>query len=100
MIPDGPAAAAKLQPGDTILAIDGARTHGRPLAQIVDEIRGPAGTDVDLFVQRDTEEWHAKLTRATVKLMNVGPGQLDAVIATIAIRRTPAIRGRGRRTLP
>lgn len=77
VVPDSPAAQAGLQPGDRILAIDDVRVHGRELAEIVGQIRGQAGTEVDLFVQRDTEEWHETLKRASVPLPNVESLLLD-----------------------
>jgi carboxyl-terminal processing protease len=76
-LPGGPAALAGLQAGDRILAIDGARVQGLPLVEVVDKIRGAAGTEVDLFVQRDTEEWHQKLERATITVRNVDSRLLD-----------------------
>ncbi|HEY8376645.1 MAG TPA: S41 family peptidase [Nannocystis sp.] len=71
VIAGGPAAKAGLQRGDRLLAIDGVPIKGRPLVEIVDRLRGKAGTEVDLFVQRDTEEWHEKLVRSTVAIPNV-----------------------------
>lgn len=71
VIAGGPAEKAGLQRGDRLLAIDGESNKGRPLVEIVDRIRGKAGTEVDLFVQRDTEEWHEKLVRSTIAIPNV-----------------------------
>ncbi|MDC0675757.1 S41 family peptidase [Nannocystis radixulma] len=71
VISGSPAARSGLRRGDRILEIDGVRAQGKPLVEIVDLIRGAAGTGVDLFVQRDTEEWHEKLVRATVAIENV-----------------------------
>lgn len=71
VIPDGPAAQAGIEAGDRILAIDGASVKGRELAEIVGQIRGQAGTEVDLFVQREADEWHRKLKRASVPVPNV-----------------------------
>jgi carboxyl-terminal processing protease len=66
-----PAARSRLQPGDRILGVGAARVNGRPLAEVLDQIRGEPGTRVDLFVQRDTDEWHETLERATVTFRNV-----------------------------
>lgn len=93
-IPGGPAEKGGIAAGDRILAIDGARTHGLTLAQVVDKIRGAAGTEVDLFVQRDTEEWHAQLKRATVAIQNITVHDEGGDIGRLAIRsfaeNTPA----------
>ncbi|HTV21074.1 MAG TPA: S41 family peptidase [Polyangiaceae bacterium] len=66
-----PAQRAGLQAGDRVLGVDAARVKGMALVEFVDLIRGQPGTEVDLFVQRDTEEWHERLVRAKVTLRNV-----------------------------
>lgn len=71
LLPGGPAARAELQPGDRILGIGGERLKGKTLAEVVDAIRGEAGTTVELFVQRDTEEWDTTLTREAIAVPNV-----------------------------
>ncbi|MCA9661887.1 MAG: PDZ domain-containing protein [Myxococcales bacterium] len=77
VIPGGAAAAAGLQRGDRILGIDGDRVAGMDLHEVVGRIRGPAGSEVVLFVQRDTEEWDQKLTRDVVTIRNVEAKMLD-----------------------
>lgn len=93
-IPGGPAEKAGLKPGDRILGIGEERLQGLSLAAVVDKIRGAAGTEVDLFVQRDTEEWHQALTRASVALQNVVTRTLDGDIGHLELRgfaeNTPA----------
>lgn len=71
VIPDGPAEEAGLQAGDRILGIDGRRTRELDLATVVDAIRGEEGSTVELFVQRDTEEWTQKVTRGLVQVASV-----------------------------
>lgn len=85
-IPGGPAAKAGLQPGDRILGIGEARVNNLSLGQVVDKIRGADGTQVDLFLQRDTEEWHATVTRAKVEMQNVGVPLLDGDVGYLALR--------------
>ena len=82
----GPAAAAGLKPGDRILAIDGASVKGLALTDVVAKIRGEAGTTVDLFVQRDTDEWHEKLVRATIPIPNVEARTLGEGLAYLHLR--------------
>jgi carboxyl-terminal processing protease len=86
VIPDGPAATGGLQRGDRILGIDGERLHGRTMVEIVDKIRGPAGSEVELFVQRDVEEWQLKLTRATIAIQNVESRLLDDGVGYLRLR--------------
>lgn len=85
-IPGGPAAKVGLQPGDRILAIDGVSVKGMALGEVVPKIRGAEGTQVDLFIQRDTEEWHQKVTRAKVAIANVESRLLDDGVGYVRIR--------------
>ena len=71
VIPDSPAANAKIEAGDRILGVDGTRLRGMSLMDVVDRIRGEAGSEVALFVQRDTEEWTETLERGAVKFESV-----------------------------
>lgn len=85
-IPGGPAEKAGLKAGDRILAIDGVTVKGRELGEMVPKIRGAEGTEVDLFVQRDTEEWHQKVTRAQVAIANVESRLLDDGVGYVRLR--------------
>lgn len=85
-IPGGPAVKAGLQGGDRILAIDGASVKGLALEDVVAKIRGEVGTEIDLFVQRDTEEWHEKLVRAPIEIHNVDAKLLDGGLGYVWLR--------------
>ncbi|HUO56095.1 MAG TPA: S41 family peptidase [Candidatus Paceibacterota bacterium] len=65
-----PAAAAGIKAGDQIISIDGTSTEGVDVNTAVNEIRGPAGTQVTLTVVR--QGWSApkdfKITRATINV--------------------------------
>lgn len=86
VVPGGAAEAAGLQRGDRILGIDGQRIAGQELAEIVGKIRGPAGTEVELFLQRDTEEWEQKLRRDIVELQNVDSRSFADGIGYVRLR--------------
>jgi len=72
-IDNSPAQHANLHPGDVILKVNGADVTGLPLAQVVSQILGPAGTSITLTIldpatgaMRDVT-----LQRASITLQNV-----------------------------
>lgn len=85
VIDGGPAAAAGLQAGDRILAVDGKRLNTMSLADAVGLIRGEAQSQVALYVQRDTEEWTVDVTRAAVKVPSVSSAMVDESIGYLRV---------------
>ena len=71
VIDGGPAAAAKLQRGDVITAIDGRSLGGLNLNQAADLITGPAGTRIGLRVNRDGRTGSVTLPRRSVYVSSV-----------------------------
>ncbi len=68
----GPAAEAGVESGDIILSIDGRITQGMKLAESVDLMSGPDGSEVRLRVDRDGRgEREFMLTRRTVRVWTV-----------------------------
>ncbi|MBS2030765.1 MAG: carboxypeptidase regulatory-like domain-containing protein [Deltaproteobacteria bacterium] len=63
----GPADLAGVRAGDTIVSIDGQPVAGRPLGDVINEIRGEVGTPVAVTVQRDGQTLTLVPTRAQVK---------------------------------
>jgi C-terminal processing protease CtpA/Prc len=63
VIADGPAASAGIEEGDRLLAINGISTTGKPLASVVDLLRGKAGTSVVVRTNGKHGEVTATLTR-------------------------------------
>jgi C-terminal peptidase prc len=60
-----PADTAGLRPDDLILGVDGAEITGWTVDEVTTMVRGPAGTDVVLTIQRDTDVFDVTITRAT-----------------------------------
>ena len=86
-IPDTPADAAGMRPGDIILEIDGVSTEGYSLLDAVTQIRGPEGEPVELVVQRATTGETATLTiiRDIVQIKSVSIRMLVGGIAHVRI---------------
>lgn len=71
-IPNSPAAAAGIQAGDRILAIDGISTEGMSLEDASNRIRGEVGTQIVLQLSRQQgDPFDLTLTRARIELANV-----------------------------
>ncbi len=72
-LPDTPAERAGIQSGDQIIALDARSTEGWKQDQAVKELRGPAGSPVELRVHRVGIEQPLtfKLTRATIHVRSV-----------------------------
>lgn len=90
-----PAEAAGLRAGDRIVAIDGSPTTGESVNSLVFEVRGEAGTDVTLTVERDDERLDITITRAVIDLQEVRAELLDDGIGYIRLTsftdRAPAL---------
>ena len=90
-----PAEAAGLRAGDRIVAIDGTSTLGESISSLVFEVRGEAGTDVTLTVQRGRRTLDITITRAVIDLREVESGMLADGIGYIRLTtftdRAPAM---------
>jgi carboxyl-terminal processing protease len=82
---DSPAEQAGLRAGDQVLAVDGTSTLGESVSSLVFQVRGEAGTDVTLTVQRDDEELEITITRAVIELQEVRAEILDDGIGYIQL---------------
>lgn len=61
-IPDNPAIAAGVKPGDIVLAVDGVSARNQPLDTIEHRIRGAIGTRVVLLLENPKDHAHRSLT--------------------------------------
>ena len=65
---ESPASRAGLKPGDLIVAVDGRSLKGVPEETGVTRVKGPAGSEVRLRIQRGSKTFERKVTRATVSI--------------------------------
>jgi carboxyl-terminal processing protease len=80
-----PAEAAGLRAGDYVLEIDGTSTVGESVSSLVYRVRGEAGTDVTLTVERDSEELDITITRAVINLQEVEAEMLEDTIGYVRL---------------
>lgn len=85
VLPRGPGAKAGLRAGDRILAVDDRKLRGLSLLEIVKLIRGPTGSKVNLFIQRDTREWTQPVVRGKLTIEAVTSKLLPGGVALIRI---------------
>ncbi len=64
---DAPGEKAGFKSGDIVYKVDGEDVSGQDLDTIVSKIRGEIGTEVEITVVRDGEEYTAKATRALIE---------------------------------
>jgi carboxyl-terminal processing protease len=62
-----PADEAGVEPGDVVVAVDGESVREEDLSEVVEKIRGPEGTRVELTVLRDGEERVFDLERIEIE---------------------------------
>ena len=81
-----PAEAAGVQSGDVVLAVDGDPVTGSTMNDQISRIRGEAGTDVTLTLQRDGgEPFDVTITRAEITLQEVETSLIDGHIGYIGL---------------
>ncbi|WP_322093378.1 PDZ domain-containing protein [Paraburkholderia bannensis] len=74
VLPNGPAAQSKLLAGDKVTRVDGKSIETLTLAQIVDVIRGAAGTSVKLDVLRGEQTFTVDIVRRQVNVATDAAG--------------------------
>lgn len=87
VIPDGPADKAGIQQDDVILTIDGVSTKGLSLDQASAKLRGKAGTQVQLTLQRDGKPLSSPIaiTRQEIHQVSVFEKMLPGKIGYVAL---------------
>lgn len=85
LMDDKPAQKAGLEAGDRIIEIDHRSLEGRKLLDVVDELRGDAGTQVHVRIRRDSDTRDLTLTRTSIELASVRGRLLEPGYAYVRI---------------
>ncbi|MBQ7241902.1 MAG: S41 family peptidase [Firmicutes bacterium] len=87
VIEGSPAAEAGISVGDILLEANGESVEGRDISDIVSVIRGEAGTEVELTLERNTdrEQYTCVLKRAQIDVTSVYGKMLDNNIGYLKI---------------
>jgi len=89
---DGPAEKAGLKAGDRVVAVDGESIVNAPLYEAIGKIRGPAGSEVRLTVEREgsSQPFDVTVTRASLEIPIVEREMRDDGIGYIRLREFSA----------
>jgi regulator of sigma E protease len=82
VVPDSPASAAGLRPGDAIIAIDGDRYQMLVGPTVLDELRTRAGQTITLTIERDGARLDVPVTLNDQAAIDAGRGALGISQAT------------------
>jgi len=80
-----PADQAGLQPKDQVIAVDGEDMTGVPGDLVLQQILGPADTDVVLTIKRGEDIFDVTITRANIVVPTVDYEMLDGNIGYVAL---------------
>jgi carboxyl-terminal processing protease len=91
-IDGSPAARAGIRSGDVIVSIDGVSVEGKDASDLVKQMRGQRGTNVQILVRRRGEDRLLRftLTRELIEVASVLGSELDGHIAYLRIKRFQA----------
>ncbi len=80
-----PAAEAGLLPGDTIYKVEDEEVTGEDLSQVVSNMKGEEGTDVNISILRDNEIIDVTITRREIEIDTVDYEMLENSIGYIEV---------------
>jgi carboxyl-terminal processing protease len=80
-----PAEAVGIRSGDVIVLVDGEDVTGRTFDEVTGDVRGPAGTDVVLTMDRDGELLDFTVTRASIDIPITESRMLDETIGYLRL---------------
>jgi carboxyl-terminal processing protease len=84
-IAGSPAEAAGLQSGDYVRAVDGESVNGSTMHDQINRVRGEAGTEVTLTIERSGETFDVTITRAEIQVQEVEARMLEPGIGYISL---------------
>jgi carboxyl-terminal processing protease len=86
-MPDSPAEAAGLKPGDAVIKVNGTDVTKTDPNIVLKSVKGPAGTDVTLTIQRvdQPEPIDVTITRQKIDLKSVTSEMIDGNLAYVRI---------------
>ena len=86
---DSPAEKAEIQPGDSLLEVEGVTTAGKSLEEVVEYVAGPEGTRVSLLIQRsgEPEPLEIQVFRDQISLQSVTRQLVPGGIGYIYVSR-------------
>jgi carboxyl-terminal processing protease len=93
-MPNSPAKSAGLSAGDRILELDNISLRGKRLIDVVELLRGEAGSDVHMRVSNDQQTRDITLTRAIIELASVEEQMLEPGYGYIRISQFHNTTGR------
>jgi carboxyl-terminal processing protease len=82
---DSPAEEAGIEAGDIVLAVDGETVNGKTMSDMIAKVRGEAGTDVTLSLQRGERAFELTITRAEITIREVVTRVLEGGIGYIKL---------------
>ena len=85
----GPAAQAGVQRGDIFVEVDGVNVRNATTSDVVDVVRGPQGSTVELLMQRPGQEENVRfeIVRDTIDIIDVSSTLLDDGVGYVTIRQ-------------
>ena len=82
-----PAEAAGIKAGDILRQADGVDLTGMDLSEAAALVRGPAGTTVNLVIERDGEQFTLDVVRDVIRIPSVRGEMMDGNIAYVRLSR-------------
>ena len=84
---DAPAARAGVTAGDRLIALDGESLKGKKLLDVIELVRGPRGSDINLTLVRSGSRFEVNVTRARIDVESVRARWLEPGYAYMRISR-------------